>query len=243
MTTAPNPTVRGTRTRRPRDAGLTLAELLTAMLLFGVLSTLLLGFAVSVSRASEKITSSADVTEESRLAIERMNREFRQATRVRSATLVEAGDDQTAVTIEVDFNGNGFIDESAADPEVLTYRWDPDTANLTLSANDEAGDAVAQPVLAGGVTEFEVRLRSSRWDYDKTGRTLASGAQAPDGVTTWQELDDSTVVGNNNDRPDAAELDLLDLVSIRLTVVENDRERTFTIQADMRNSEQEPVTS
>ena len=54
-----------------RDAGLSLIEVLVTMGLVGLLSTLLLGFAVSTSRVTQNVRSSANVTEESRLAVER----------------------------------------------------------------------------------------------------------------------------------------------------------------------------
>ena len=83
-------------------------------------------------------------------------------------------------------------------------------------------------MLAGGVVAADIRLRSSAWIHDGADGTT------PDGTTTWQELDQSSI-GNNNGAPDAAELPLIDLVSVELLVRDGDTERRFTVQADMRN--------
>ena len=213
-----------------RARAMTLIELLVAMGLFAIVSTILLGMAVSLSTFADQTESNADVTEESRLAIERMTREFRQARSLDYARLVDAGSDITEMTISVDFDGSGAIENNAADPEILTYRWDPNSKLLTLSGNDPTGDAVTRPILAGGVTDFELRLRSSLWIYDADG----------DGITTWAEID-SSPVGNGNGEPDGEELEFIDLISVAITVAQNDAERTFTLQADMRNRPQETV--
>jgi len=123
----------------------------------------------------------------------------------------------------VDFDGDGTVEDDPADPERLTYTWDASTRELTLSG----GGSTVQ-VLAGGVVAADIRLRSSAWIHDGADGTT------PDGTTTWQELDQSSI-GNNNGAPDAAELPLIDLVSVELLVRDGDTERRFTVQADMRN--------
>ena len=153
------------------------------------------------------------------VVVKRISRELRQAEGVRDATVDDDGR-IVAVTLEVDFDGNGVIDSSAVDPEVLTYRWLPDQERFTLTANDD----VTRPVLAGGVVEADIRLRSSQWIHDADG----------DGTTTWQELDASSV-GDDDGAPDAAELALVDLVSVELVVRDGATTRRFTAQADMRN--------
>lgn len=206
----------------PPDGGFTLVEVLVSMALFAVLGTVLLGFALGSARVADDVQAATDVTEEARLATERMTRELRQAESL-SGAVVDAGK-VVAMTLEIDFDGNGSIDTSAVDPEVLTYRWLPDQQRLTLTANN----GTTQPVLAGGVELVDIRLRSSQWIYDGAGPT------PPDGTTTWQELDASSI-GNGNGQPDADELALIDLVSVELVVRDGDTSRRFTVQADMRN--------
>lgn len=214
---------------RPRDAGLSMAEVLVAMGLFGLIATIMLGFAVSTAGVTTKIRDSADVTEESRLAVERMSRELRQASSVDQVEILSIGGaSTTALTLWSDFNGNGVRDNSAADPEVLTYRWDPATGRLTLTANDADGTQVTRPVLAEVVSGFDLRLRSSLWEYDANG----------DGTTTWQELDAAGApVGNGNGRPDV-ELTRIDLVAVALSVTEGSSTREFYMQVDLRNRDQ-----
>ena len=206
----------------PSDGGFTLVEVLVSMALFAVLGTVLLGFALGSARVADDVQAATDVTEEARLATERMTRELRQAESL-SGAVVDAGK-VVAMTLEIDFDGNGSIDTSAVDPEVLTYRWLPDQQRLTLTANN----GTTRPVLAGGVERIDIRLRSSQWIYDGADGT------APDGTTTWQELDASSI-GNQNGRPDGDELPFIDLVSVELVVRDGDTSRRFTVQADMRN--------
>jgi prepilin-type N-terminal cleavage/methylation domain-containing protein len=207
-----------------RDGGFTLIELLVAMGLFGVLSTVLLAFVVSTASTTDSVDRASTGVAEARLALERMARELRQASAVEAASI---STDSVEITFWTDFDGDGVRDPDAVDPEVLTYKWSRATGQLTLSAGD-SGSTVTRPVLAGGVTDVSLRLRSSLYQYDGNG----------DGTTTWQELDAAGgLVGNNNGVPDGPELDHVDLVSIRLKVETEGSARDFALQADLRNQE------
>ena len=155
-----------------------------------------------------------------------MGRELRQAREVDAVQFAVGSTGSTALTIWTDFDRNGVRATGAADPEVLTYRWTPSTGQLTLTANDTAGTEVTKPVLAEVVSAFDLRLRSSLWEYDANA----------DGVTTWEELD-ASAIGNGNTVPDV-ELKKIDLISIRLTVTEGKAARTFYMQVDLRNRAQ-----
>ena len=209
----------------PRDAGMTLIEVLVAMGLFALLGTLLLGLALSTSRVTDEVRTLTNVNEESRMAMERLTRELRQATVVTNVHLPTGPTDTTALTFWTDFDGNTIQDLNAADPEVLTYRWNPVTSRLTLTANDPDGTAVTRPVLAATVSNFELRLRSSQWQHDADG----------DGETTWQELDVAAAGGNANSLPDGPELQNLDLVGIEMTVLDGARAQTYSTRVDLRN--------
>jgi prepilin-type N-terminal cleavage/methylation domain-containing protein len=210
-----------------RDAGFSLVEVLVGLGLFGLLGTVLLGFALSTSKVTEDVRLLSQVNEESRLAMERLTRELRQASTVQAAELSPDGARVIAVTFWTDFNGNGTQDLNAADPEVLTYRWNPDKQELTLTANDASGTAHTLPVLAANVTDFSVDLRSSLWEHDKNR----------DGVTTWRELDASSPVGNANHKPDGDELKLIDLVGVSLTVLDGTHDQSYRTQVDLRNNQ------
>lgn len=219
-----------TDTQEPRDSGMTLIEVLVAMGLFSLLGTLLLGFSLSTSRVTEDTRALTNVNEESRLAMERMARELRQANKITEVDLpVNAATDDTAVTFWIDFDGDKVPDTTAVDPEVLTYRYDPVTNRLTLTANDASGTEVTRPVLAAKVSKFDVLLKSSAWQHDANG----------DGSTTWQELNAAGPPVGDQDptpvSPDGPELDHIDLVDITMTVLDGPRAQTYRTQVDMRN--------
>ena len=214
----PRPT---TDDEAPRDAGVSLVEVLVGMGLFAVLGTVLLGFALSTSRVTEDVRQVAGMSEESRLATERLTRELRQANAIDAAVLSPSGTEVTGLTFWTDFDGDSARDVNAIDPEVMTYRWEPSDDTLRLSANGVTG------LLATHVTGFSVDLRSSLWEFDNDG----------DGVTHWTELDSEPGVGNGNGAPDGeSELSKLDLVAISLTVDEGSHTQTYTTQVDLRNN-------
>ncbi len=200
-----------------RDAGFTMMEMLVAMALFAALGSVLIGFAMGSSRVADDVRESSNVVGEARLAVERMSRELRQASDLSGAQVTDGK--VVSLTVGVDFDGDGTVENDPADPEELTYTWKPSTKELTLSG----GGSTVQ-VLAGGVVAADIRLRSSAWIHDLNG----------DGTTTWQELDQSSI-GNKNGAPDGAELALIDLVSVELLVKDGGAQRRFTVQADMRN--------
>ncbi|CAN5426318.1 hypothetical protein BH09ACT10_BH09ACT10_10400 [soil metagenome] len=209
----------------PADEGFTLIELLVAMGLFGLLATLLLGLSLSTGRVTEDVRALTNINEESRLAVDRLSRELRQATEVTAVALPASASDWTAITFWTDFNGDGAKDLNAADPEVLTYGWDPDSDRFSLTVNDASGSAVTRPLLAANVSEFTLDLRSSQWQFDADGN----------GRTTWQELDAATAGGNANGVPDGTELLKIDLVGVRMVVLDGARAQTYTTRVDLRN--------
>lgn len=214
---------------RPRDSGLSLVEVLVAMGLFGLLSTVLLGFSLGTSQVTDDTRKLSGVNEESRLAMERFSRELRQANRVLSYQVPANPGDPTALTFWTDFNGNGTQDLSVTDPEVLTYRWTPATGRLTLTANDPDGTAPTQPVLGANVSAFNLGLYSSLWEYDTDGN----------GMTGWRELDAAgPPVGDDDGTPDQVELDRVDLVTVSMTVLDGVQAQTYRTEVNLRNRNQ-----
>lgn len=212
------------RPTRARDAaGFTLIEVLVAMGLFGVLGTILLGTALASNTVTTETRAHTEVAEETRTAMERLVRELRQSSGLDAVHLQSSATDATWVTFWTDFNGDKARTSNAADPEVLTYRWDPTTGGLSLTAQTSTS-VETRPLLAAEVTSFDVLLRSSSWEYDADG----------DGSTTWEELDASPV-GNHNNVPDAPELAHIDLVVITLVVDDGDATQTYRTQVDLRN--------
>ncbi len=210
------------------QAGFTMIELLVAMALIGVLMGIITTTVTGSKRSADTVRQVNNLNEEARLALNRISRELRQAKEVQS---VSGSDGAAGLTFWVDFNGNGTVDASASDPEELTYRWDG--SRILLSAADTASTTVTQPILSGEVSAFRLDYRSSQYEYDCDG----------DGVTTWQELDDSScgpvgnTVGNGNGVLDDGELVHVDSVVLTFSVLEGSRQQDYRTQIDLRNAQ------
>lgn len=213
-------------TAGPRDQGVGLVEVIVAMGLFGLLTTVLLGFALGTGRVADDTRMLSGVNEESRLAMERFVRELRQAREITAYTRPASPGEEVAFTFWTDFDGDGAKDLGVTDPEVLTYRWDPDDNRLTLTANDADGSALTRPVLGANVSRFDIELYSSNWEYDANG----------DGMTSWAELD--TAVGGADGLPQAADLQYVDLVTVTMTVLDGPHRQTYRTEVDLRNRNQ-----
>ena len=213
-----------------RDAGVSLVEVLVGMGLFGLLGSILLGFAIGTSRVSEDTRSLAGVNDETRLAMERLTRELRQANDVLTLELPATATDATALTFWTDFDGDRVEDRSVVDPEVLTYRWRPADQELTLTADDASGTAVTRPMLAANVTAFTLDLYSSKWEHDGALDGTA------DGKTSWQEID--AAIGDADSFPDPDELEYVDLIDVSMTVSDGSHLQTFDTQIHLRNRNQ-----
>ena len=215
------------RERVHGDGGFTIIEMAVAMVLLGILSSVLSVTVTGSRETAETVRQVNNLNEEARLAVNRIARELRQA---REITAVGNPDPTRSVTFGVDFNGNGTIDSSTVDPERLTYAWDG--SRILLSAADTTGTTVTQPILSGEVSQFRLDYRSSLYQYDCNG----------DGVTTWQELDATAcgpvgnTVGNGNGALDAAELTHIDSVVLEFSVLDGSRKQDYRTQIDLRNA-------
>ncbi len=222
---------------RSSDHGFTLAELLVAMTVFGVLMAMVTGSVLSSARAVDNVKQLDDINEEARLALVRMERELRQAVRVDAAELFTTGTYAgtgyaSSVTFSADFNGNGVVEPSSADPETLTYRFVPGATagdgQIQLTADDASGTATVRPILSGHVSDFHLELRSSLYACDTNGN----------GTTTWQELDTSPLAAcphPNNNGLDANELAELDGLYIAFTVFEGTHKQSYATLVNLRN--------
>ena len=222
------------------DEGFTLVEMLVAMGLFLMLMSMIMLMVTSASRATQDTKQFTNINEQARLAVERLTRELRQASEIRAVSLPAAAGGDVTLTFGVDFNGNGVIDDVAADPELLTYRYDSAHQRLTLTANDASGTAVTRPILSEEVSAFDVSFRSSLWQYDGCLPTDAAGVPTgtKDGITDWTELDTVCGGGNHNNLLDVTELSRVDLVAITLSVLEGPHRQTYQTQVTLRNRAQ-----
>jgi prepilin-type N-terminal cleavage/methylation domain-containing protein len=225
---------------RQDDSGFTLIELLVSMVLMGLVGTMVFTSMMATQRAAESSRQVNDLNEEARLVLNRMSRELREAKRITAVTNPMGpgynANNDTSVTLEVDFDGNGTIEPNAADPEELTYFFDVSAQQLQLKA---AG--VALPVLAANVAGFQVNFTSRKYVYD--GTTNASGGVCgtvtgvKDGIINWQEVDGNAALlyGNCNGALDS-ELIAVDSVYINLRVLYGAKQQQYETQVDLRNA-------
>jgi type II secretory pathway pseudopilin PulG len=211
-------------------------EVLVAIGLFGVLSTILLGLALSTSDVSQRTREVATVAEEARLGMERITRELRQADRIKVAHLQVAPGDHTTMTLVADFNGDNCIDSTAVDPEEVTYDWDPGAQQLTISAR-VGSETKTERLLAAKVTDLRLSLNSSAWQYDLPP---ANGGP-PDGTTTAAELDASPIGDRNIQNFTTSELQFVDLVGVSMTVTDGTQRLTYETQVDLRNQDRKAM--
>ena len=218
------------------DGGFTLVELLVAISFFAVLSTAVFSLLSSTAKTVNDVRSITNLTEEARVATERIVRELRQASEIRDAHLPVNDQDYTSITFGVDFNGLLGVELDALDPEIVEYRFDPPTdpsqtgsGKLTFIANP-SGTPVNAPILTANVTGFELAFTSSLWEYDTKGKPDGT----PDGVTDWTEID-ASALGNHNGEFDALEFRWIDSVGITIHLLDGAREQTYTTRVDLRN--------
>jgi prepilin-type N-terminal cleavage/methylation domain-containing protein len=209
-------------------SGFTVIEVLIAMAVFSTVAVAMYQVLFSARYGSQRSTDIVRSSEEARLGFNRLVRDTREGRGIKAPS-------DTSFTVEIDFNGNGTIEPTPADPlgsyEVITYTFIPSASG--------AGTITAT---AGGVTEVLMAgvdcvrkadntcypvftYRSSRLEYDANG----------DGVTSWQELDTAESVGNKNGLLDGVELGLVDIVAFALRVTQGDTTETFYAEAQLRN--------
>lgn len=230
-------------TRRPErdvreqaDAGFTLVEILVAGSLFMILNLFTFAAVMANARVSESARDATDINQEARLLLNRMSRELREARAVTSSTnpglfghatpyATFDPDADSALTVEVDFNGINGIEPNAPDPEVITYRYEHAGQRVLLQAGGQT-----LPVLAANVSDFTLRFTSRQFAYDGT----VDGVK--DNIVSWEELDaDPAGVRGNGNKALDLELSSIDSVSIELTVLQGQRRQTYRTQVDLRN--------
>ena len=230
------------------DRGFSLVELLVSMTIFSLLGGLLLGVVITTGRATDTNTIQNDLNEEARNVINRLSRELREAQRIDAvANPVGPGfspDNNSSITLHVDFDGDGTIEATAADPEVLTYTYRRVERRLVLSA----GGATV-PVLAGNVESFALTYLSRVGDADRLaldGLSNAAGgacgalppAPLKDGELTWSELDadPSKKFGDCSGALTAAELPYVNAVGIDMSMLKQPRQQHYRTRVDLRNN-------
>lgn len=234
--------------RTPKDAGFSLVELLVGVSVFGLLSTTVLAAVLTSSKVADNNTTLNDLNGEARNVLNRISRELREASSITAVVnpggtgYVAASD--VGLTIEVDFDGDGTIEPTAADPEVLTYRYQRSTRQLLLTA---AGATV--PVLAGNVEDFKLSYFARVGTADRLaldGLSNAAGglcgsvaaAATKDNQLEWMELDADPLkkYGDCSGTLSSTELPYISSVGIELKVLKEPRQQVYRTRVDLRNN-------
>lgn len=230
-----------TRLRRQIDRfegeqGFTLVEILVAGSLFMMLNLFTFTAVIGNARVTQTARDATDVNQEARVLLNRMARELREAKAITAAenpgtfgySVPYASFDANAdssLTFEVDFNGINGIEPLAADPEVITYKYDRAGQRVLLQAGGQT-----LPVLAANVTAFKLTFTSRQFLYDGTVDAIKNN------VVTWEELDaDPAGVRGNKNKSLDLELNYVDAVSIEITLFKGQRRQTYRTQVDLRN--------
>lgn len=205
------------------ERGFTMTEMLTTLFVFSIASIGFYQVMFSGMRGSDTARSVVRVSEEARLAFNRMIRDAREAE-----TLVAASG--TSFQIRLDFNADGAFENPNAvgDYEDLTYSYSGNS--LFLNGERLATGVKCIKVGSGACKNTIFDYASSHLEYDWDGN----------GVTTWQELDKAPSfgvigVGNNNNVLDAGELDYISEIKFAFSVTNDSRMSEFYSHAQMRN--------
>ena len=203
---------------RTREDGFTMIEMLTAFALLSIVSVSFFGVLLSTQRSSRSSRSSTVVSEETRLGFNRMVRDTREAQEI-----VAAAPD--AFTARVDFENDNL------GPQLLEFK----RSGSTILLNEEVlmrGVACIPGAGGGGCAQDVFTFSSNRLEYDWDSN----------GVTTWQELDQSAspahgVVGvGNNDGELNVELSYVTDVMFAVQVSNGSSTSRMIAQTQLRNN-------
>ncbi len=208
------------------ERGFTFVEMLVMLTVFSALATGVYGVMLSVSHGSEQARRVAGVSEQARLAFNRMVRDTREGTAIDSVA-----PDLQSFEVHVDFDGNNVITPLPAanalgDVEELTYSFDPGTKTLRLNGEVLLKGAECVRDASGNcLPAFSFGSNRLEFDTDKNG------------VTSWQELDaaPATYGVGNGDGQLNWELPLISNVSFALRVKDGDIKTDFYAEAQLRN--------
>ena len=199
------------------ERGFTMVEVLTAMAIFAVVSVSFYQVMFSVVRGSDDAQSVARVSEEARMGFNRMVRDTREGQELTAAN-------PESFTVKVDYENDNL------GPQFLTFEKDGDRILLNDEVLMEGVDCL-RPENGGACQQDIFRYTSNRLEYDWN----------KDGITTWEELDESAdashgVVGvGNNDDVLNDELAFVTDVTFAVDVSAGDASGRMYAEAQLRN--------
>ncbi|MDQ3986517.1 MAG: prepilin-type N-terminal cleavage/methylation domain-containing protein [Actinomycetota bacterium] len=201
---------------RDSEGGFTLVELLSSIAIFAVVSTGFYSVLFSVQQGSKTSRATTTISSEARLGFNRMVRDTREGEQIETAN-------PTSFTVRVDYESDGL------GPQILNYSKSGDRILLDGETLMKGVDCVRAG--DGTCSQDVFHYTSNRLEYDWD----------TDGVTTWQELDESSssahgVVGvGNNDGQLNTELPFITDVTFALMVGSGGGNTQFIAQAQLRN--------
>lgn len=239
-----------------RQEGFTLVEFLVAMVVVVVLMTVTVTAVANTGDLLTTTSRAADLNEEARQAVNRMARDVRQTTRIVTAVNPDgpAFDPAriVAVRFQADYDGDGCtggvatttpaptcLPYNQANPEDLTYCYQPDTdqlyvidngaASVTPVSTSSTSCSGGQPLLAGNVVSFRIDYRSNQYRHD---------LNPSDGVTTWLELDAANPPVGDGDGVLDVELEEIDSLVLDVVMGLDGSSQSYRTQVDLRNRSQ-----
>jgi len=235
---------------RSDEGGFTLIEMVVAMSILMVVVAVSMSAVVMSTDAVATARQVQDINEEARQALNRVSRDLRQADQLVTAVNADgpgfSGSGIVAVRFQADFDGDECVDGvgsagclpyNPANPEDLTYCFDPATSQLYVIDNygitpittTSTTCTGGQPLLAGNVSSFQIQYRSNEYRFD---------SNPADGVTTWREIDAAGLP--NGDKNGLLDIELPDMDSLVITmsVSAGGHDQSYRTQVDLRNRSQ-----
>lgn len=224
-----------------REHGYSIVELLVGMLLFSIVSAGFMSVLFSVARSTETTTASVRISEEARLALNRLVRDTREAGWIELSSTNPAVT-HDSFTVKIDYNGDGAFTNPASGAaegsyEIMTYAYDAATHRIMVTAPGAGTETLVRGVDcvrdSNGVCKSDVfSFTSNRLQYDWD----------QDGVTSLAEINATACSPNNLTTLDACNAALVDKelaavtsVNVAVRVTSGNRSSDYYAEAQLRN--------
>ncbi|MEO7804928.1 MAG: hypothetical protein ABIS18_11675 [Actinomycetota bacterium] len=229
--------------RRLDDKGISLVEIIVTVGLIALITTAFYGFLFSSHDAFRKGRKTLELNQASRLVLERLSRELREADAV---VKVSSPDGSRWIEFQADFDASGSYTTSTStgynyvpglnsDKEKVRYEYDAERDILLVSGWNQLLPP-PEPIIE--------EATSFTFSYFGSDPYLDCGTIPPtcvsDGVITWQEIDGAADFGrlgfgNKNGVLDV-ELTHVTSIAIKMEVGAGNRKYTYRTGVELRNS-------
>lgn len=202
------------------DRGFTIVELMVVVLILSILMGAFYSFLFGGERAARNGREWLELNQTARLALDRLARELREADVVYQVT------GSTGVRFGADYNASGG-GPSAAEGEILTYRYDAAARELQVSSDGT--------VTADGTTFFALARNVSSFSFSYFGTDPYLDADQ-DGVVTAGEIE-AGVAATPTDTAEleGQELNRISSVVVAMTVQLGSQRHSYRTGVELRN--------